>query len=84
HSARAMAPAEWGALAFLAVACTVFGFLVWSWALQRTEAARLGAVVYLIPLVTVLSEMAMTGTVPNRGLVVGGATLIAGVVVAET
>lgn len=83
-AAGAMTPAEWGALGFLAIVCTVFGFLVWSWALQRTDAARLGAVVYLIPLVTVLSEMAMTGTLPNHGLVAGGAVLIAGVVVAET
>lgn len=83
-AAGALAPAEWAALAFLTVVCTVFGFLVWSWALQRTEAARLGAVVYLIPLVTVLSETAMTGEPPNPGLVLGGAALIAGVVVAET
>jgi drug/metabolite transporter (DMT)-like permease len=74
----------WAALAFLAVVCTVFGFLVWSWALKRTEAARLGAVVYLIPLVTILSEAVMRRTIPGPGMIIGGAGLIAGVVIAET
>jgi drug/metabolite transporter (DMT)-like permease len=74
----------WSALAFLTVVCTVFGFLVWSWALKRTEAARLGAVVYLIPLVTILSEAVMRKTAPIPGMIAGGAILIAGVVLAET
>lgn len=76
--------AGWAALAFLTVVCTVFGFMVWSWALKRTEAARLGAVVYLIPLVTILSEMVGTRALPSAGLIAGGAVLIAGVVIAET
>ena len=74
----------WAALAFLSLVCTLYGFLVWSWALQRTEAARLGAVVYLIPMVAIVSEMMVLGRAPNAGLLAGGAVLIAGVVLAET
>jgi drug/metabolite transporter (DMT)-like permease len=74
----------WAAMGFLTVVCTVFGFLVWSWALQKTEAARLGAVVYLIPLVTVCSELLWFGRAPSIGLITGGGILIAGVVLAET
>lgn len=74
----------WLALAFLTVVCTVFGFLVWSWALKKTEAARLGAIVYLIPLVAILSEAITRRTPPSPGMIVGGAVLIAGVVIAET
>jgi drug/metabolite transporter (DMT)-like permease len=78
-------PAEaWGALAFLTLVCTIFGFMVWSWALRRTEAARLGAVVYLIPLVTVLSGTVLLGEKIAAGLIIGGIILIAGVVLAET
>jgi len=80
----AMDTTGWLALAFLTVVCTVFGFLVWSWALKKTEAARLGAVVYLIPLVAILSEAVMRRTPPSPGLIIGGAVLIAGVVIAET
>ncbi len=74
----------WAALAFLTLACTIFGFLVWSWALKHTEAARLGVVIYLIPLVTVLSSILLLGEKLTAGLVVGGLTLIGGVVLAET
>lgn len=77
------APA-WGALAFLTLLCTIFGFLVWSWALKHTEAARLGAVVYLIPLVTVISSVFLLGEKITLGLVIGGLILIGGVVLAET
>ncbi|MDI6739940.1 MAG: DMT family transporter [Candidatus Edwardsbacteria bacterium] len=84
NSLGAMNTTGWAALAFLTFVCTVFGFLVWSWALKKTEAARLGAVVYLIPLVTVLSEIAVSRTLPDLGLILGGAILIAGVVIAET
>lgn len=77
------APAWW-ALAFLTLICTIFGCLVWSWALKHTEAARLGAVVYLIPLVTVISSIFLLGEKITAGLVMGGLILIGGVVLAET
>jgi len=73
----------WLALAFLGVVCTIFGFLVWSWALRFTEAARLGAVVYLIPLVTIVSGIALLGERLTLGLVLGAAILIVGVATAE-
>ena len=74
----------WGALLFLSLVCTIFGFLVWSWALKKTEAARLGAIVYLIPLVTIISGLIFIREAPTIGLVIGGLVLIAGVVMAET
>lgn len=74
----------WGALLFLSLVCTIFGFLVWSWALKKTEAARLGALVYLIPLVTIISGLVFIREAPTVGLIAGGLILIAGVVAAET
>lgn len=74
----------WGALLFLSLICTIFGFLVWSWALKKTEAARLGALVYLIPLVTIISGLVFIKEAPTVGLIAGGLVLIAGVVTAET
>lgn len=73
----------WGALGFLSLVCTVFGFLVWSWALKRTEASRLGAVVYLIPLVTIASSLILLGEPPTWGLAAGGLVLMGGVALAE-
>jgi drug/metabolite transporter (DMT)-like permease len=74
----------WGALVFLSLVCTIFGFLVWSWALKKTEAAKLGALVYLIPLVTIISGLVFIREAPTAGLIAGGMILIAGVVAAET
>jgi len=73
----------WGALAFLTVVCTIFGFIVWSWALRHTEAARLGVLVYLIPLVTVITSILFLGEKLTLGLIIGGVILIGGVVLAE-
>jgi len=80
----AISPKGWGALIFLSLVCTIFGFLVWSWALKKTEAARLGALVYLIPLVTIISGLVFIREAPTAGLITGGMILIAGVVMAET
>lgn len=79
----ALSAKAWGALGFLSLVCTVFGFLVWSWALKRTEAARLGAVVYLIPLVTIASSLVLLGVPPTWGLAAGGLVLVGGVALAE-
>ncbi|MDP2808282.1 MAG: DMT family transporter [bacterium] len=80
----AITPKGWGSLIFLSLICTIFGFLVWSWALKKTEAARLGALVYLIPLVTIISGLVFIREAPTVGLIAGGIILIAGVVTAET
>jgi len=80
----AITPKGWGALLFLSLICTIFGFLVWSWALKKTEAARLGALVYLIPLVTIISGLVFIKEAPTIGLIIGGLVLVAGVVTAET
>ncbi len=73
----------WAALGFLSLVCTVFGFLAWSWALQRTEASRLGAVVYLIPLVTIVSQLVLLGQPLTWGLGLGSLLLMGGVALAE-
>lgn len=72
------------AISFLTVVCTIFGFLVWSWALKHTEAARLGTIVYLIPLVTVFSSIMILGERITVGFVLGAIVLIAGVIWAES
>jgi drug/metabolite transporter (DMT)-like permease len=84
RTVASMSAKGWGALLFLSLVCTIFGFLVWSWALKKTEAARLGAIVYLIPLVTIVSGLIFIKEAPTAGLVIGGLVLIAGVVTAET
>jgi drug/metabolite transporter (DMT)-like permease len=84
NTMAAISPKGWGALVFLSLVCTIFGFLVWSWALKKTEAARLGALVYLIPLVTIISGLVFLREAPTVGLIAGGIILIAGVVAAET
>jgi drug/metabolite transporter (DMT)-like permease len=84
NTMAAISPKGWGALVFLSLVCTIFGFLVWSWALKKTEAARLGALVYLIPLVTIISGLVFIREAPTVGLIAGGIILIAGVVAAET
>jgi drug/metabolite transporter (DMT)-like permease len=79
--ARLSAPGL-GALLFLGIACSGLGYLFWYGALERIEATRVAAVLYLEPLVTlaaasaILAEPVGVATVAGGALVVGGVALV--------
>lgn len=70
-------------LAYLGVGPTALGFTAWAYALARTEAARLGALTYLGPPISIALGWAMLDESPPALALVGGATCLAGVAIAR-
>jgi drug/metabolite transporter (DMT)-like permease len=75
-------PGGIAALLFLGVACSGLGHLYWYRALERVEASRVAALLYLEPLVTLGAAAILIGepvglvTVAGGALVVGGVALV--------
>lgn len=68
-------------LLYLGVFPTAVGFTTWAWALARTEAGRLGALVYLGPPISILLSWLLLGEVPPALGLLGGAIALVGVAV---
>jgi drug/metabolite transporter (DMT)-like permease len=70
-------------LAYLGVFPTAIAFTTWAYALARSEAARLGALAYLGPPITILLAWLLLGETPPSLALAGGATCLAGVAVSR-
>lgn len=57
--------AGWGALVYLIVPCTVFGFAVWTWLLRHLPASTVGFTVFLNPPLTTLSKWIVSTLFPD-------------------
>ncbi|EFV12300.2 DMT family transporter [Segniliparus rugosus] len=66
-------------LVYLGVFPTALGFMTWSYALSRTEAAKLGVTTYIVPLIVILLSWALLGETPGFLAVLGGALCLVGV-----
>jgi drug/metabolite transporter (DMT)-like permease len=75
--------AGWAAVLFLGIACSGLGYLFWYGALERIEASRVAAFLYLEPLVTLAAAMALLGEPVGLPTVVGGVTVLAGVALVQ-
>ena len=64
----------WIAVLYLAIFCSVFGYLGWYYALQRTDASKAAVFLNLIPLFTILLSL-IYGEIPTP-IFLGGAILI--------
>jgi drug/metabolite transporter (DMT)-like permease len=69
----------WLSIAFLSLACTVFGFVIWFWALQRMEASQAASFVYLEPLFGVSFSKLLLNEPITPTLLIGAVLLIGGV-----
>ena len=79
----AEAPAElWMSVLYLSVVCTVAAFAVWFWALNKWEAGRTGAFIYLVPMFALYLSYLMLDEVFNIWLAAGSALVLGGVVLA--
>jgi len=75
----------------IAISCTVYlgivptaiGFATWAFALRRTSAGRMGAMLYLVSPVAVLLGWAILGEMPPWLALAGGALCLAGVYLAR-
>jgi len=72
----------WGAMLFLAWACSALGYILWYRALQKQEISRVSVLQYLQPLVAtllsilLLNESVAWATAIGGGLIMGGVALV--------
>jgi len=78
-----LSPAGWLAVLFLGVACSGLGYLFWYGALERVEASRVAALLYLEPLVTLGAAVVLLGEPVRTSTVAGGLMVVGGVVLVE-
>jgi drug/metabolite transporter (DMT)-like permease len=68
---------------YLGVFPTAVGFALWSYALRRTSAGRMGAMTYLVAPIAVVLAWLLLGESPPGLAVAGGALCLGGVVLAR-
>jgi drug/metabolite transporter (DMT)-like permease len=71
------------AVLFLGIACSGLGYLFWYGALERIEASRVSAVLYLEPLVTLAVASALLAEPVGWATLAGGALVIGGVALVQ-
>jgi drug/metabolite transporter (DMT)-like permease len=74
-------PLSWGELVFLALGSTVAGMLLWNRAVASAGSARIGPLLYLEPVVSVVGAVALLGERVPAATVAGGLLVMAGVAV---
>jgi drug/metabolite transporter (DMT)-like permease len=78
-----LTPAGWAAVLFLGIACSGLGYLFWYGALERIEASKVAAFLYLEPLVTLAAAVVMLGESVALTTVAGGLLVLAGVALVQ-
>lgn len=78
-----LSTAGWGAVLFLGIGCSGLGYLFWYGALERLEASRVAAFLYLEPLVTLVAASRVLGEPILPLAVAGGLLVLAGVVIVQ-
>jgi len=79
----ALTSTGWGAIAFLGLGCSGLGYLFWYGALEKLEATRVAAYLYLEPLVTMLAAAWLLREPITATTVGGGLLVLAGVMVVQ-
>jgi len=74
-----LSPTAIGCVVFLGVGCSGLGYLFWYAALERLEASRVAAFLYLEPLVTLATAMSLLDETMSRTTLAGGVLVLLGV-----
>lgn len=74
---------DWGWLAFLALGCTVYAYIVWNLALSKVEASSVAAWVYVVPLFSLTWGWLLLDEGLTPWVVLGGALVLGGVILTE-
>jgi len=80
---EALSPGGWASVAYLVVFTSVLNYLIYYWALARAEASRVAIWSNLQPVFTALLAWAFYGERLTASFAVGGAMVLAGVVLTE-
>jgi drug/metabolite transporter (DMT)-like permease len=78
-----LSPAGWWCLAYLVVITSVISYLLYYWALRRTEASRVAVWSNLQPVLTAPLAWLLLGDPMGVGLLAGGAMVLAGVLMTQ-
>ena len=79
----ALSATGWAAVLFLGILCSGVGYLFWYGALEKVDASRVAALLYLEPLVTVAAAAALLGEPVRVVTAVGGGLVLAGVLLVQ-
>ncbi len=83
REAASLSPAGLAAVLFLGLGASGLGYLFWYGALERIEASRVAAFLYLEPLVTFAAAVALLGEPVHASTVAGGLVVMAGVALVQ-
>lgn len=75
----AWGPQRWFADLFLAIACTLVGYWLWSEALKRLPASKTAAFIFLNPPLAIFFEWLWLARRPQPGLLAGGLVVLSGI-----
>lgn len=75
---NAITPTQWGSIFYLAIICSSVGYLLWNYALSRTEAVKASVWLYLEPVAAFVGEFALFGIIPVPLTILGGASIMVG------
>ncbi|MFN3820866.1 MAG: DMT family transporter [bacterium] len=70
----------WGAVAYLSVGCTVIGFIIWFWAIEKWEVSKVSLFIYLVPLTALLLGYFLFGEPLSSPTLLGALAILAGII----
>jgi len=73
----------WMAVLYLAVLCSVFGYVAWYYVLSKVDAGKAAVFLNFIPLFTIMLSLLLINEVPNLVFLVGASLIIFGVYLAQ-
>lgn len=77
-----LTPDAWVGILFLGVFCSGLAYILWYDALRALPAAKVGSLLYIEPIVTMVAAAAMLGEAVTPAVIAGGAVILVGVRVA--
>jgi drug/metabolite transporter (DMT)-like permease len=83
HEYRELSSTSIVAILFLGIGCSGLGYWFWYAALERIDASQVASFLYLEPLVTLLSAVALLGETVAVSTIVGGLLVLAGVLAVQ-
>jgi len=73
----------WAAILFLGVGCSALGYLFWYGALEHIEVSRVASLLYLEPLITFATAMALLHETISGTAIIGGLMVMGSVAIAQ-
>jgi drug/metabolite transporter (DMT)-like permease len=77
--ALSMSVSSWLAIAYLSITCTLLGYYIWFYSVEKVGATVTSAILFAEPLVTVLLAAAFVGEKVTAPIAVGGVLIFVGV-----